>query len=226
MRGEYKPENPISLPQQMELIQMAERIAELEQKLKIVERQAVRAREAANIGARFKNRTFESFDQTKNPQGYHTVKRFAERFDENQGDGLLLMGEPGTGKTHLAVATMIYIINEFIMPAKFISFNSFLEEIKMGFGENSDKVKTVIEMPLLVVDDIGKEKKTEWSNGVLYRIINERYEAMLPTIITTNLMPPELEKHCGDATFSRIIEMTEAVDCRGADYRKRKLGVM
>lgn len=186
-------------------------------------RRAERMIEECNLGRRFKSRIFENFDNTRFPMAYEKVKLYAERFTENCGESLLLMGNPGTGKTHLAAAATNYIVQEHGIPVRFGSFMELLERMKATFYSAEDVGKELVEVPLLVIDDLGKERQSEWSNAVLYRVINGRYERYAPVIITTNENLDTLRNNVGEATFSRLIEMCEGVSMNGEDYRMRKL---
>lgn len=179
--------------------------------------------EESNMGRRFKSRTFETFNRELFPQAYDFVKTYAEKFEENKGEGLLLTGNPGTGKTHLAAAAANYVITQFGIPVKFGGFVEILENIKRTFGTPDDIARQLIDMPLLVIDDLGKERQSEWSNSILYRVVNGRYENYAPIIITTNERMDDLKRNIGEATFSRIVEMCDGVLMNGSDYRMRKL---
>lgn len=177
----------------------------------------------SNLGRRFEDRTFENFDRGQFPTAYEKVKAYAEGFGSNCGESLLLTGNPGTGKTHLAAAATNYIVKELGMPVRFGSFLELLENLKKGFGSADDLGRELVDVPLLVIDDLGKERQSEWSNAVLYRVINGRYENYAPVIITTNEDLQTLRHNVGEATFSRIIEMCDGVSMNGEDYRQRKL---
>lgn len=196
----------------------------LEKEIDHYERRAASLLEESNLGRRFKGRTFDSFDREKFPDAFDLVKAFAENFEQNKGEGIFLTGNPGTGKTHLAAAAANYIIKTFGIPVKFGSFTELLEGIKNSFGGNEDAGRELIDVPLLVIDDLGKERQSEWSRSVLYRVINGRYENYSPVIITTNETPQTVEKNIGEATFSRIFEMCDGVSMNGEDYRMKKLG--
>lgn len=75
-------------------------------------------------------------------------------------------------------------------------------------------------IPVLVLDDIGKEKKSAWTQQILFDVINFRYEHLLPTIITTNFDADGLANHCEQAVWSRLYEMSSAVVTKGGDYRQ------
>jgi DNA replication protein DnaC len=183
---------------------------------------AERLMDQSKVTARFRDRTFDKFKRERAPEAYDKAKFLADNIENNDGEGLILLGNPGTGKTHLAASIINQVIKETYLPARFVGFNEFLEEIKAGFGTGADTVERLIDEPLLVIDDIGKEKKTEWSNAVLYRIVNARYEDKAPTIFTTNFTLSELEAHVDEAIFSRMMEMCETVKVVGDDYRMRR----
>ena len=77
---------------------------------------------------------------------------------------------------------------------------------------------------LLVLDDAGAEKWTEWTEPTLYTIIDERYSYCKPLIITTNSTLDELEKKIGDRAMDRVLEMCEIVENTGESYRKMIAG--
>ena len=191
--------------------------------IKKLANQAQRLREESNLGARFLNRTFGNFDKSREPQAFDLCRKYVDRdnlFAEPH-NGLMLLGGVGTGKTHLAAA----IANTFVergIVTLFATFSEHLENIRTEFDhvgrkEYLAKMKSV---PVLVIDDLGKERKTEWSQQILFDVINSRYEHMLPTIITTNFNEDGLANHAGGAVWSRLYEMCSGVKTRSGDYRR------
>jgi len=181
------------------------------------------------LGRRFAGRTFESFDKTGNETVFNICLEFAKNFKNNNGEGLMFLGQVGTGKTHLAAAIINYIITKHVIPVKFLNITALLEEVRKTYDKDNDKAENAVirelsEVELLVIDDLGKEKRTEWSNSVIYRIVNNRYESYKPLIVTTNYKIEELGANVGDATASRIIEMCRGLRMDGRDRRKEKLG--
>jgi len=197
-----------------------ERAMLLEQQLNAFEERSRKMVDNSNVGRRFKGRTFSNFDRAKQPKAYDICKKFADGFQENTGKGIILVGDPGTGKTHLAAAITNYITSELGVAVKFGNFVDILNDIKRSFHSDEDVVRELKKMPLLVIDDLGKERRSEWSEMILYDVINGRYEDYMPTIITTNLSPRQIEERFGEATFSRIFEMCVGVIVQGADVRK------
>ena len=147
----------------------------------------------SGIKKRYLSRTIDSFSVTaENKKSFEVATDYIKNFREyfTQGKGLYLEGPCGTGKTHLAIAIALAIINTGV-PVICKTSIDILGDIKRCYERNSEVTEEeVLEayktVDLLIIDDLGKEQVTEWSVPVLYSILNERYEALLPTIITTN----------------------------------------
>ena len=180
--------------------------------------------ESSNLGRRFKDRTFDNFKVEYQPEAYAKAYEYAKDFEDNRGNGLMMIGNAGTGKTHLAAAITHYVIEEFGATVKFGCFTDILTDIKKSFSTDEDIVRQLKEVPLLVIDDLGKERQSEWSDSILYEVINSRYEDYMPTIITTNLNPKQLEARFGEAILSRLFEMCDAINMSGTDIRKAERG--
>ena len=73
-----------------------------------------------------------------------------------------------------------------------------------------------------MLDDLGKEKRTEWTEQILFDVINHRYEHLLPTIVTTNISPKDFGNYVGGAVYSRFCEMCNALETGGSDHRKER----
>ena len=138
---------------------------------------------------------------------------------------MIFTGGVGTGKTHLAASIASHIINKYSVTVEFVSYVDILADIRAAFSNNTGyeaKIEArLCEAPLLIIDDLGKEKQSKFTEGLLYRVVNKRYNHNLPLIITTNLSLPELEERLDYAVFSRIVELCKAVDMRGRDYRMK-----
>ena len=147
---------------------------------------------------------------------------------------IIFYGPPGTGKTHLAAAIANHLIAQG-KPVICMTMIDLLERIKRTYsttgGSESDVLKIYKTVPLLVIDDIGKEPPTEWAISTVYNIINGRYEAYLPTIVTTNYdtealidrMTPR-ESHdsmTARATIDRLMEMCRGITLTGQSWRSR-----
>jgi DNA replication protein DnaC len=143
--------------------------------------------------------------------------------------GLYLWGSPGVGKTHIAAALAI---REFEL-GSLVRFTTLVElqaKVRSTYGTRTSEdevLDTIMCCRLLVLDDVGKERPTEWSQNMLYRIIDSRYNAMLPVIITSNYGRPELAARLATGTddemaaciVSRLSEMCESLHVTGIDRR-------
>ena len=147
----------------------------------------------SGIKKRFQKRTFENFlcNTRERERAYKIAKRYADTFAERyeNGDGLYIEGTNGTGKTHLAGAIALNLINKGI-PVICKTSSDLLLDIKKAYENSAIKESTVLDayktVDLLIIDDLGKEQCTDWSMTHLYSILNDRYEDMKPTIVTTN----------------------------------------
>ena len=176
----------------------------------------------SGLGKRFAQRRFETFNVTEETkQVYNACVDFCENFT-SESKGLRLVGGYGVGKTHL-VASIIHRLAEKGIAAVFVVVPELLRAIRRGFNQPNEAadelVKLTEEAELLILDDLGAEKPSDWVQEQLYVIINRRYENMLPTIITTNCTMNELKDRVGERTASRIIEMTTPYKITASDYR-------
>lgn len=190
----------------------------------------------SGIKKRYLSRTIDSFSVTaENKRSFEVATDYIKNFREyfTQGKGLYLEGPCGTGKTHLAIAIALAIINTGV-PVICKTSIDILGDIKRCYERNSEVteeevLKAYKTVDLLIIDDLGKEQVTEWSVPVLYSILNERYEALLPTIITTNYNTTALAEKLsakGDtetatAIISRFVESSKRVTMSWADYRRK-----
>lgn len=119
--------------------------------------------------------------------------------------GMLLWGDVGGGKTFLAACIANALIDKEVQ-VKMTSIPRLVSEMTKDFGaERENVLKMIATTPLLILDDVGTERNTEYSNEQVYEIINERYKAKKPLIVTTNL-PMETLRTVEDMTKKRIYE--------------------
>jgi DNA replication protein DnaC len=146
--------------------------------------------------------------------------------------GLLLMGPVGVGKTHLAVAILHGLIAKGV-PCLFSEFGSLLKEIQDSYNavSNTSELRVlapVYQAEVLVLDELGASKPTDWVRDTMMQIINKRYNDKKLTIFTTNYSderrnPAEetLEDRIGVRLRSRLFEMCKTVVLEGDDYRRK-----
>ena len=191
--------------------------------IKMLANKALKLKEHANLGARFSERTFANFDKRYAPTAYEQCRIYADRDDlfESDKNGLMIIGSVGTGKTHLAASIANYMVERGV-PTQFGTYIDFLEAIRQEYDAEGkrEKLSRIKNTMMLVIDDLGKEKRTEWTQQTLYDVINYRYEHRLPIVITSNMEPDAMKAHVGDAVYSRLYEMCGAVIMNGKDYRR------
>jgi DNA replication protein DnaC len=146
--------------------------------------------------------------------------------------GLLFMGACGIGKTHLSVAILRGLIEKNV-PCIFYEFGSLLKEIQNSYNpvsQNSELkvLAPVFEAEVLVLDELGASKPTDWVRDTMMQIINTRYNDRKLTIFTTNYLDGRsterdetLEDRIGVRLRSRLYEMCKTVQINGEDYRKK-----
>ena len=156
------------------------------------------------------------------------VTAWAERGTDAQC--LYLAGPVGTGKTHvawMALAAWCLITGtnpgnreDRRPPVVCASMTDLLDDFRPG-DASVRRVRDCQRAALLVIDDLGAEKPSEWTQERLYSVINHRYENCLPLIITSNLPPKNVADQTGERVASRLAEMCEVVLMTGPDRRKR-----
>ncbi len=208
-----------------------ERQAQEEARRKEYERKAriERLFDLAELGPRFAECTFESWiARPGSERCLDAAKNFAEHFDRHQvsGEGLLMFGNPGNGKSHLAAA----IVNAVIPRGKACVFRSvpaLLKKLQETYRADArvsefEILAVLQDADLVVLDDLGAEKMTEWAESMLYYIVDQRYRWRKPLIVTTNCDLEELEERIGTRTFDRLLEMCVLVENRATSYRKEQ----
>jgi DNA replication protein DnaC len=145
--------------------------------------------------------------------------------------GLLLMGPCGVGKTHLAAA-ILHGLAEKGVSCLFYEFGSLFKEIQNSYNSVSQSselnvLAPVIDADVLVLDELGASKPTDWVRDTMMQIINTRYNDKKLTIFTTNYLDWQrserdemLEERIGVRLRSRLYEMCKTVQVEGEDYRR------
>ncbi len=146
--------------------------------------------------------------------------------------GMFLLGQPGVGKTHLAVAVLKGIITQHRAHGLFYDLSQLLRVIRSTYNpqvraSESEVLQPVMQADLLVLDDLGREKTSEWVEETLNLIVNTRYNERRLTLFTSNYDisedvtdPDSLQVRVGFRMYSRLHEMCEFLHLNGADYRE------
>lgn len=197
----------------------AEAEAEREKHNQAVERMIALEKKlgAAAIPRRFARKSFDQYVATtaKQERILARCKDYAECFEDHFDAGrcLLLLGKPGTGKTHLSVSIANYLNENTRHTAVYRTVGAVLQSIRATFDRTSDQseaqvLAALLKPSLLVLDEIGvtKEKPSDFELSTLFAIINGRYEQLLPTIIVSNLKADELAGAIGERCVDRLRE--------------------
>lgn len=178
-----------------------------------------RARKASGLLESLFYMTFDNYHSERQPQPFEAARVFAA--DPSRG-WLVMVGEVGTGKTHLAAA----IVNELLGSQDWRPVYAFVPEmlrhLRSGFdsGEHEQRWADLQQAQVLVLDDFGAEKASDWSTETMTALIDYRYVTGKPTVVASNLtiaqMPPRIGSRLGDRARSRVVTM------RQGDYRQSR----
>ncbi len=197
-------------------------------------RVARRLLEEARIPRRYQKCDFSTFVTYENEQllrAFGSARGFAEQFPVVD-KGLLLIGPPGIGKTHMAVATLREVVLTRAARGLYFDTRTLLSTIRSTFNpvtrnSEGDVLRRVMDAELLVLDDLGAERPTDWVEETMNLIVNTRYNDRRPTIFTSNYEDvPDADDldsllvRVGFRMHSRLREMCEFLEYGGPDYRE------
>jgi DNA replication protein DnaC len=212
------------------------------------ERKAARMIAAARIPQRYAECTLESYvpnykgDNRSLNAALVQARNFVKAYPlETQGTGLLLTGSIGVGKTHLAIGILQALVVERGATGLFYDYRSLLKEIQNSYGRSDlserEILSPVFDAEVLVIDELGAAKPTDWVWDTVQHILNTRYNDRRTTIITTNYanLPPGGEQNgaraaareetlgdrIGERMRSRLQEMCVVVEMQGQDFRQK-----
>ena len=209
----------------------------------------------AGIPGKFVHEDFNSFSMDP-PQhrtqknAFLSSKNFIDDYVDRKGQysqGLIYMGAPGLGKTHLVVSVIKELVMQHGVECKFVDFFELLRDIRHGYGEDiseKDFIDPYVGVKVLVIDELAKGRNTDWELTILDHFISTRYnDDDKVTLVTTNFSDKldnsvalssrnnkqsisnaysrfTIEEKVGARIYSRLMEMCKKVNLEGTDYRR------
>ena len=216
----------------------------------VVERRAARVVARAKIPRRYEHCSLDSFETAFTgatgslKSAYRSARKFVESYPlETGGTGLLLTGSIGVGKTHLAVGILQALVAERGATGLFYDYRELLKQVQNSYNRQVQAteleiLQPVFEAEVLILDELGASKPTDWVWDTVAHILNTRYNDRRTTIITTNyanlgplgtldLSPARmaareetLGDRIGERMRSRLQEMCVVVEMQGVDFRQ------
>ena len=192
--------------------------------------------------------TFQPYDDASLKAALNRIKAFAEGYPKF-GKGLLLWGTTGTGKTHLLCAALRHLTLERGVHARYVEFSFLVSEIKEAFARNISVLAALAplaDVEVLAIDELGKNRGTDFEREVLDELVSRRYNADRTTLFATNfnaapkkaeapatgyvnpnpltgagqaISDTHLRDRIGDRSYSRIAEMVDVLPVNARDRR-------
>lgn len=168
----------------------------------------------AAIPPRFQGKTFDSYNIESDEQALAIARcrEYVESLPERLKDGrcLVLLGPPGTGKTHAGAAMAQYVVEVHHLPAMYATVTDAVRQFKDNYSTHARTEREILDMfaspALLVLDEIGAGWGTQTELLYLFEIINARYQANRPTVLAGNLSASEVRPTLGDRVADRLNE--------------------
>lgn len=189
----------------------------------------------AHVPKRFLDKTLESYNEEEgSPNVITYVQHWLDNFEENsaRGEGLYLFGGPGSGKTHVAVSVLKRLLTTQQTCGFFITTEKFIEA-SYDEMKNDDELPDIYGEPfllkyinsvydILVLDNLGGERLTDFTKKAITSMLNSRYDNQLITIVTSEIPLNKLDGIYGPRLASLLTECCCSVPFVGPDYRKRE----
>lgn len=185
-----------------------------------------RLKKASLMGEKFKEARFSTFQVTKyNARNLKLCQRYVSRFDKmmEKNQGLIFWGDVGTGKSYAAACIANELLSKGI-PVVMTSLVKILEIVQSGEENESNIISRLNSARLVIFDDLGAERSTDYALEKIYNIIDSRYRSKKPMLLTTNLTIDEMKEETDrrySRIYDRIFEVCYPMQFTGKSWRKK-----
>lgn len=205
-----------------------------EQRIRAIRERQTKIFKDSMLSQKFLSSSFKSWNRSLDTESmYQEAYAFANEWEKRKtnGDGLILCGNPGCGKTHLLSAITNTLLGQGV-GVIFVNVPELLKKIRSTFQKDSygrpavgytesDIYNKLQNAELLVLDDVGAERCSGWTEEFIYTLVNGLYVNKKPLLVSTNLKLEEIINQVGERTFDRMIEMCRIVECTAPSYRAK-----
>jgi DNA replication protein DnaC len=185
----------------------------------------------ARIPDNWRNTFFDSSDPKIHPGAFSACQNYSTTFSRDSKSLIIYSDVLGSGKTHLAICIANHLLHQRHFEVRYIKAADILMEVKSTYNRTSkedeeDVLSRLLNTRVLIIDDLGVNKATEWSDEMFWAIFDRRLENKLPVIVTTNYAPEDdaLGIRIGNGALSRLLGMCgdNIVTFKGKDLRRNK----
>jgi DNA replication protein DnaC len=178
----------------------------------------------ARLPAVFRECTFARLDPRLQPEAFARCQAYAQAGEYQGKKGLLLLGQPGSGKTSLAVAILHQVVDQTRgrCSVQYWNVPRGLSRLREQFDARTAERESVLDLlhhRLVVLDDLGQQRMTEWVAEQFYQLIDGLWAEARAVVVTTNLTPAEMQASLDAAVVSRLLGMCHRVLLPGKDLR-------